>query len=40
MTLLAQLRSRGIGSRQICKIMKAPRTTVVYAILRLEKDPG
>jgi len=37
MTLLARLRHQGLGSRQTCKMMAAPRTTVITAIHRLEK---
>lgn len=40
MTLLAQLRRQGLGSRQICKMMAIPRTTVITAIRRLEKSSG
>jgi len=40
MTLLARLRRQGLGSRQICKMMAAPRTTVITAIQRLEKSSG
>jgi len=40
MKLLARLRHQGLGSRQICKMMAAPRTTVITAIHRLEKRSG
>jgi hypothetical protein len=37
--LLAQLKfDQGLGSRQICKLMKKPRSTVIAAIRRLEKE--
>lgn len=36
---LARMRfEENMGSRQICKLMKAPRTTVIDAIHRLEKE--
>lgn len=37
--LLARLRfDQGLGSRQICKIMKKPRSTVIAAIRRIETE--
>jgi hypothetical protein len=40
MTLLAQLRSQGLGYRKISKVMAAPLATVTRAIQRQERKNG
>ena len=38
---LARMRfEENLGSRQICKLVKAPRSTVISAIHRLERERG
>lgn len=39
-TLLAQLRSQGLGYKKISKVLAAPESTVANAIKRLERKDG